>query len=97
MTAHTVERGGAASRARTGAAHVVLPAFNEEGSLPPLLVRLAAMSAAWGTTVTVWVVDDGLDLSVDRVVDSHVVSWFASVTFVTSWLSVASSVPTKDR
>jgi len=59
MTAHTVERGGAAPHARTGAAHVVLPAFNEEGSLPPLLVRLAAMSAAWGTTVTVWVVDDG--------------------------------------
>lgn len=40
-----------------GRAHVVLPAFNEEGSLPPLLRRLADLSLAGG--LTVWVVDDG--------------------------------------
>ena len=40
-----------------GRAHVVLPAFNEEGSLPPLLRRLANLSLAGG--LTVWVVDDG--------------------------------------
>jgi len=40
-----------------GRAHVVLPAFNEEGSLPPLLRRLAKLSLAGG--LTVWVVDDG--------------------------------------
>lgn len=44
-----------------GTAHVVLPAYNEEGSLPPLLVRLA--SAARTERLVVWVVDDG---SADR-------------------------------
>lgn len=40
-----------------GAAHVVLPAFNEERSLPPLLARLAA--TAREERLVVWVVDDG--------------------------------------
>ena len=39
--------------------HVVLPAFNEEDSLPPLLERLAAVSEEWGRPLRVWVVDDG--------------------------------------
>lgn len=44
--------------ARTGGrAHVVLPAFNEEASLPPLLHRLADVART--EEVTVWVVDDG--------------------------------------
>lgn len=46
----------AAKRTR-GRAHVVLPAFNEEGSLPPLLRRLADVSRT--EEITVWVVDDG--------------------------------------
>jgi len=40
-----------------GIAHVVLPAFNEEGSLPSLLARLAAASRT--EQLMVWVVDDG--------------------------------------
>jgi dolichol-phosphate mannosyltransferase len=40
-----------------GRAHVVLPAFNEEASLPPLLRRLADVART--EQVTVWVVDDG--------------------------------------
>lgn len=40
-----------------GTAHVVLPAFNEESSLPGLLERLAA--AARSERLIVWVVDDG--------------------------------------
>jgi dolichol-phosphate mannosyltransferase len=40
-----------------GRAHVVLPAFNEEGSLPSLLRRLA--DVALTEELTVWVVDDG--------------------------------------
>lgn len=40
-----------------GIAHVVLPAFNEEGSLPSLLARLAAVSRT--ERLMVWVVDDG--------------------------------------
>ncbi|MEC3977327.1 glycosyltransferase [Amycolatopsis sp. H20-H5] len=40
-----------------GRAHVVLPAFNEEASLPPLLRRLAEVALT--EQVTVWVVDDG--------------------------------------
>lgn len=42
-------------------AHVVLPAYNEEGSLPPLLARLA--DAAATERLVVWVIDDG---STDR-------------------------------
>lgn len=38
-------------------AHVVLPAYNEAESLPPLLERLAL--TALGERLTVWVVDDG--------------------------------------
>ena len=40
-----------------GVAHVVLPAFNEEASLPPLLARLAAVART--EHLVVWVVDDG--------------------------------------
>ncbi|MET1072773.1 MAG: glycosyltransferase family 2 protein, partial [Umezawaea sp.] len=47
----------AAATLTAGRAHVVLPAYNEEGSLPPLLGRLATLSLAGG--LTVWVVDDG--------------------------------------
>ena len=39
--------------------HIVLPAYNEALSLPPLLERLASMDEVWGRPVTVWVVDDG--------------------------------------
>lgn len=38
-------------------AHVVLPAYNEARSLPPLLARLAALARS--ELLTVWVVDDG--------------------------------------
>ncbi|WP_158883490.1 glycosyltransferase [Amycolatopsis anabasis] len=38
-------------------AHVVLPAYNEARSLPPLLDRLAAMART--ERMVVWVVDDG--------------------------------------
>lgn len=44
-----------------GTGHVVLPAYNEEGSLPSLLVRLAATSRT--EKLVVWVIDDG---SADR-------------------------------
>ncbi|SDI84184.1 dolichol-phosphate mannosyltransferase [Actinokineospora alba] len=37
--------------------HVVLPAYNEAASLPPLLARLAEVGRA--ELLTVWVVDDG--------------------------------------
>ena len=40
-----------------GRAHVVLPAYNEEASLPPLLNRLAEVALT--ERLTVWVVDDG--------------------------------------
>lgn len=43
----------------TATAHVVLPAYQEEESLPPLLARLAEMAGAWDAPVVVWVVDDG--------------------------------------
>lgn len=50
--------GGDPTAGRTGGrAHVVLPAFNEEASLPPLLHRLADVART--EKVTVWVVDDG--------------------------------------
>lgn len=39
-----------------GATHVVLPAYNEAVSLPPLLARLAALRQP---DLLVWVVDDG--------------------------------------
>ncbi len=45
----------------SGRAHVVLPAFNEEASLPPLLERIAEVALT--ERITVWVVDDG---SADR-------------------------------
>lgn len=46
-----------AVKASDGRAHVVLPAFNEEASLPPLLRRLAEVART--ERITVWVVDDG--------------------------------------
>jgi dolichol-phosphate mannosyltransferase len=56
----TSEQGGPAlsGGARTHArAHVVLPAYNEAASLPPLLTRLAEVGRA--EKLTAWVVDDG--------------------------------------
>lgn len=44
-----------------GVAHVVLPAYNEEGSLPSLLARLS--QTARTERIVAWVIDDG---SVDR-------------------------------
>lgn len=45
-------------KARVCNTHIVLPAFNEEKSLPPLLKRLAAANNHQ-TEMFVWVVDDG--------------------------------------
>ncbi len=54
--------GGNESGSLVGAvAHVVLPAYNEQASLPSLLKRLAAAAAT--ERIVVWVVDDG---SADR-------------------------------
>jgi dolichol-phosphate mannosyltransferase len=39
--------------------HVVLPAYNEAGSLPALLTRLGALAGTGTVSLTVWVVDDG--------------------------------------
>lgn len=39
--------------------HIVLPAYNEEASLPSLLHRLAALEPATGNGLMIWVVDDG--------------------------------------
>ena len=39
--------------------HVVLPAYDEAASLPPLLERLGGLAAGLGERMTVWVVDDG--------------------------------------
>jgi dolichol-phosphate mannosyltransferase len=47
--------------ATNGMAHIVLPAYNEEESLPPLLARLA--DAARTERLVAWVVNDG---SADR-------------------------------
>lgn len=47
-----------------GGAHVVLPAYNEEASLAPLLRRLAAVART--ERLIVWVVDDG---SSDRTIE----------------------------
>ncbi|QFZ18240.1 glycosyltransferase [Saccharothrix syringae] len=46
-----------ADRRTTARAHVVLPAYNEAESLPPLLRRLA--DVAHTEQLTAWVVDDG--------------------------------------
>lgn len=46
-----------ATEAAAGRTHVVLPAYNEAASLPPLLRRLAVL--AGDEDLTVWVVDDG--------------------------------------
>ena len=51
----------APSARTTFTTHVVLPAYNEAGSLPPLLERLGELAEAWGDAMTVWVVDDGSD------------------------------------
>lgn len=39
--------------------HLVLPAYNEAASLPPLLERLGELARGWGEPMVVWVVDDG--------------------------------------
>ena len=55
---HTSEKAAGETPTRlVGTAHVVLPAFDEEESLPPLLTRLAAASRS--ERLVVWVVDDG--------------------------------------
>lgn len=43
----------------TGTVHVILPAFNEAESLPPLLARLAGFSETQKISMLAWVVDDG--------------------------------------
>lgn len=39
--------------------HIILPAYNEVASLPPLLSRLGSLAVACDEKLTVWVVDDG--------------------------------------
>ncbi len=62
VTTDTESRGGAsvgtATRTRV-TTHLVLPAYNEGASLPPLLARLRDLAAGWEGDLTVWVVDDG--------------------------------------
>ncbi len=41
------------------AVHVILPAFNEVDSLPPLLNRLAELASEMANPMVAWVVDDG--------------------------------------
>ena len=41
------------------ATHIVLPAYNEGGSLPSLLARLSELATSSTVPLTVWVVDDG--------------------------------------
>ncbi|MFC6091813.1 glycosyltransferase [Saccharothrix lopnurensis] len=56
----TSEQGAPAlspGRGTSARAHVVLPAYNEAASLPPLLRRLADVALA--ERLTAWVVDDG--------------------------------------
>ncbi|WP_448614404.1 glycosyltransferase family 2 protein [Modestobacter sp. URMC 112] len=57
---HMPEQPAAGTGTRTvPTTHVVLPAYNEAASLPPLLERLGGLAAGWGERMTVWVVDDG--------------------------------------
>jgi dolichol-phosphate mannosyltransferase len=46
-------------RARVRSTHIVLPAFNEEKSLPPLLKRLSGINKTYEGEMFAWVVDDG--------------------------------------
>jgi dolichol-phosphate mannosyltransferase len=56
----TVAIAEGARRARvTSVTHLVLPAYNEVESLPPMLRRLRDMTAGWDGSVRIWVVDDG--------------------------------------
>ncbi|MFS0897885.1 glycosyltransferase [Mycolicibacterium litorale] len=47
----------AEAETRLGRVHIVLPAYNEERSLPPLLERIDRLAAS--QPLTVWVIDDG--------------------------------------
>ncbi|MGA8210840.1 MAG: glycosyltransferase [Nocardioidaceae bacterium] len=51
--------GGRVQHGSPAVVHVLLPAYNEGGSLPPLLDRLAGLAAGLGQPLVVWVVDDG--------------------------------------
>lgn len=55
-------------RTPVAATHVVLPAYNEEESLPPLLSRLSGLGRSSTAPLTVWVVDDGSSDSTAQVV-----------------------------
>jgi dolichol-phosphate mannosyltransferase len=55
-----------AGRAKVRNTHIVLPAFNEEKSLPPLLRRLSGINNTYEGEMVAWVVDDG---SNDRTAD----------------------------
>ncbi|MFD1149945.1 glycosyltransferase [Saccharothrix hoggarensis] len=64
----TSERGGPArsdARRTHARAHVVLPAYNEAASLPPLLRRLAEVALT--EQLTAWVVDDGSSDGTDEI------------------------------
>ena len=50
---------------------VILPAYNEEEALPPLLESLAHVRAAYRADLTVIVVDDGSADRTPRVVEAH--------------------------
>ena len=57
---HVLLQPAAAAGTRTVlTTHLVLPAYNEAASLPPLLERLRNLATGWGEAMTVWVVDDG--------------------------------------
>lgn len=57
----TLVRDHVGTAVRVGQVHIVLPAYNEEGSLRPLLERIDRLAAS--QPLTVWVIDDG---SADR-------------------------------
>ena len=54
-----VEGRTALGKAKVANTHIVLPAYNEEGSLPHLLKRLAGVSSNYQGEMFAWIVDDG--------------------------------------